>query len=1169
MDNNEPSNQTKSVRPALMLAAILLTVSIAAPAGAQQDSNSAPPDANNLLQTAPLTNGRSPVNQTTDLTVEQLQAKKKQIAESPDLTDEVRTRLAEIYDKAIAQLELTRQLEAARKKYAAAREQAPANIEKIQEMLAQAPADDDVELAKDLTLEKAEQALTQANLKLTEVRKQVAELEAEPALRADRRTTIPQESSAAKQQLEQIAGELAALPADDQATPIDQARRTLLSLQQRALQSRIEASKEELLSYDATNDLLAAQRDLAARELAAAEKRVSTLQERVNNLRKAQAEAAKQQALQASKETQSEHPLLQQVAHRNAELAQTQAELVAEIAETSRKNQSITSQLATMEKEFTDIKNRIDKAGGISDVMGALLRAKRSALPDTGENRRNIRDRLSEISQAYVKWSEFDNQWSTLGDVEQRAEELLAAAEAPVPPQKRDQIRAKIIEHLQTRRKTVKALADLYLEYSTALASLSIQEQALVDTVEQYADFIDENVLWVKSSNILDASDTRHTLRALRWLISPTNWFATARLTGQHAARNPVFFIVLIAVFVTFAIFRSKVRRQVTAISEQVRQIETDRFLLTVKALSSTVLLAAMWPVFLLLLQSYLSAAARDDDFTQALASGLLATIPLIFILSLLRHIVAPHGLAQEHFRMRQQPLVFVRRHLRWFCAAIVPVFFFFKVLQSQRTGEQWFATAGRLLLMVFLIELALFLMLTLRPTGPLLKGHFAQRRGGWLERLRYMWYPLSVLLPLGCATLAAMGYFYGARHLNVRLLSTLVLILSVLLLRGLFVRWLTIARRRLAILQRDRKRAAEEEQQAAITAETDAVAQPTEAESMPQQTIFEMSRQTYRLINTVIGVIVVIGGLYIWQDVLPALAVLGEFELYGVKDAEGVAIGITLGAVATAILVAVVTVILARNVPGLLEIIVLRRLPLDAGGRFAIITICRYTIVIVGVVLAFTEIGIGWSKVQWLIAAMTVGLGFGLQEIFANFVSGLIILFEQPIRIEDVVTVGDVTGTVTKIRIRATTIRKWDQRELIVPNKEFITGRLVNWTLTDSVLRLDFLVGIAYGSDIAKAEKTLYEVADANPEVLKDPTPRVIFKAFGSSSLNFELRTYISGIGSYLSVWHSVNCAIDTAFRKAGIEIAFPQQDLHVRSVSKQIPIDLEHRPAPPIEST
>jgi potassium efflux system protein len=257
---------------------------------------------------------------------------------------------------------------------------------------------------------------------------------------------------------------------------------------------------------------------------------------------------------------------------------------------------------------------------------------------------------------------------------------------------------------------------------------------------------------------------------------------------------------------------------------------------------------------------------------------------------------------------------------------------------------------------------------------------------------------------------------------------------------------------------------------------------------------------------------------------------------------------------------VVILTVAIARNAPGLLEIVILRRLPLDRGARFAIITICRYILAGVGAALAFSAIGIGWSKIQWLVAAMTVGLGFGLQEIFANFISGLIMLFEQPVRVDDIVTVGDVTGKVTSIRIRATTIRKWDQRELIVPNKEFITGRLINWTLSDNVLRRDFAVGIAYGSDISKAERLLRAIAEADERVLKDPAPLVLFKGFGDNSLDFELRVNFSGIEHNLPLWHDINCAIDTEFRKAGIEIAFPQRDVHVRSIDLDVPIQMRN---------
>jgi len=235
------------------------------------------------------------------------------------------------------------------------------------------------------------------------------------------------------------------------------------------------------------------------------------------------------------------------------------------------------------------------------------------------------------------------------------------------------------------------------------------------------------------------------------------------------------------------------------------------------------------------------------------------------------------------------------------------------------------------------------------------------------------------------------------------------------------------------------------------------------------------------------------------------------------------------------------------KNIPGLLDVVLLRRLPLDAGARFAVATISRYALVMAGVVCSFDMLGFGWSKLQWLVAAMSVGLGFGLQEIFANFVSGIIMLFERPIRINDIVTVGDIDGRVTRINMRATTITDFNRKELIVPNKEFITGRLVNWSLTDPIIRIMIPVGIAYGSDVDKAIRLLRQVAGQNEIVLDDPPPRAIFKEFGDNSLNLELYIHIPHRDLYLDVMHALHLAIDKAYREAGIEIPFPQRDVHL----------------------
>ena len=162
----------------------------------------------------------------------------------------------------------------------------------------------------------------------------------------------------------------------------------------------------------------------------------------------------------------------------------------------------------------------------------------------------------------------------------------------------------------------------------------------------------------------------------------------------------------------------------------------------------------------------------------------------------------------------------------------------------------------------------------------------------------------------------------------------------------------------------------------------------------------------------------------------------------------------------------------------------------MSSGCRYTVTTLTSYGIVAVGLLLALSSIGARWSHFQWLVAALGVGIGFGLQEIVANFISGLIILFERPVRVGDYVTIGETDGFVTKIRIRATTIRSRDAHELLVPNKEFITNRLLNWTLSDEVIRVEIAVGVAYGSDVERALALIKEAAEGHEHVLHDPSP-------------------------------------------------------------------------------
>lgn len=229
-----------------------------------------------------------------------------------------------------------------------------------------------------------------------------------------------------------------------------------------------------------------------------------------------------------------------------------------------------------------------------------------------------------------------------------------------------------------------------------------------------------------------------------------------------------------------------------------------------------------------------------------------------------------------------------------------------------------------------------------------------------------------------------------------------------------------------------------------------------------------------------------------------------------------------------------------------------LQQLAIERGARDAIVTLFGYVGFVIAVLVALSIANINLTGLTYVSTALALGLGFGMQEIANNFVSGLILLFERPIRAGDFVSVGEIEGFVRSIRIRATEIETLDNQNVLVPNSELVSGRVTNWVLRDTHGRLQVQVGVAYGSDVEKVRDILESVARENSEVITDgraPAPRALFMGFGDSSLDFELRVRIQRIERRFSVTSDLNFEIEKAFRDAGIAIPFPQRDLHIVS--------------------
>lgn len=274
--------------------------------------------------------------------------------------------------------------------------------------------------------------------------------------------------------------------------------------------------------------------------------------------------------------------------------------------------------------------------------------------------------------------------------------------------------------------------------------------------------------------------------------------------------------------------------------------------------------------------------------------------------------------------------------------------------------------------------------------------------------------------------------------------------------------------------------------------------------------------------------------------------------------------ITLTLGHVVAFIIAIWLAIMASRLIRFVLEEDVFPRVDVGTGVSYAISTMVHYVVLTLGLLIAIAALGFELSQFAIIAGAVGIGVGFGLQNIINNFVSGVILLFERPVKVGDTVQIGEQIGTLSRIGLRASVLRKVDGSDVIVPNSQLISEEVVNWTMSDEKRRLDVPVGVAYGTEPEKVLELLRSVANANEDILIDPPPRALFLAFGESSLDFELRAWTENSDNWVTIRSDLVTAVSNALFDAGIEIPFPQRDLHVRNVDSGIAKDTSEKDSP-----
>ncbi|HBN76883.1 MAG TPA: hypothetical protein DD473_13905 [Planctomycetaceae bacterium] len=597
--------------------------------------------------------------------------------------------------------------------------------------------------------------------------------------------------------------------------------------------------------------------------------------------------------------------------------------------------------------------------------------------------------------------------------------------------------------------------------------------------------------------------------------------------------------------------------RELSVLADIARKNSASQIWPTLRAILLTAVIAAPIPMLLWFAGWRLSEVDTNNNFSNALAET-LKRIGLIFgMIEFFRQVCRKNGLVDAHFNGPNVMSARIRHKMYEMIVILLPIFFVVTFL-NELTTDLDRLPLERIFFAVGMILTGLFAHRLLNPRGSLMREVFLLKNSAPISRTRWIWYPLATAFPIVLAGMAWVGYYYTASQLGWRMSQTTIHICVILLIWGIALRWYRMFQRWFHIyVLRERMRMGTEESQSQ-TLEGQRVKLEQESRLVED----DRKKQTLRLINFLILIPFVVGLWNIWSDVLPAVAYLDEIQLWttSVKKEVILADGsasmqteseaITPVNLIVAIIASMLTFGLSRNLPGMIDFVVLQRVGFDASLRYAFTSVIGYIATFVGATYAFGMLGFRWEQIQWLAAALTFGLSFGLQEIFANFISGLIILFERPVRIGDIVTIEGVTGIVTRIRIRASTITDWDRKEYLVPNKELVTGRLLNWTLSDTLNRVTLPVGVAYGSDTDRVRELLFEIAKENEHILNDPATLVTFEGFGDSTLNFVMRVYLGAMDKRLDTIHWLHTTIHRRFMQEGIEIAFPQRDLHIRSV-------------------
>ncbi|MGB4073744.1 mechanosensitive channel MscK [Pseudomonas sp.] len=913
----------------------------------------------------------------------------------------------------------------------------------------------------------------------------------------------------------------------DSSKPLSNERRDQLNAELAQLHAQTQLHRQELAGNSLLQDLADSRRMLLEERIRRLEQELLDLQTLINDKRRA---FSQQTVAEQSREAEKAGPgtLLARESALNLKLSDYLLRATERLNQLTQQNLQTKQQLDSLNQSDQALEEQISVLQG-SLLLSRILYQQKQALPTLSIDR-GLADQIADLR---LYQFELNQQRESISSPTAYVDQLLGEQGSEVSVSE-PSLRADLLAIISTRSELIDRLNRELNALLNESITLQLSQKQLQSTSAALRKTLDEQMFWIPSNKPLDLEWFMSVPRLLERQIAVLPWGSSLHQLWAGLTKQPLLFLPLLLLIGGLLWRRGYLYRKLGELHQDIGHYKRDSQLHTPMAILLNLLLALPGTLFLALCGYALQMDARGQNVNMGAALYQMAHAWLIFYT--LYRILSDGGVAELHFRWNRPQVAFLHRQIRRLGLVVMALVAVVTVAKHQPASLGDDVIGLGVVLSCYALMAGLLYKL-------LLSGQVREHA----SPLRMLIGLALSLLPLALIVAMALGYYYTALMLTDRLINTLYLLMLWLVIEASFIRGLSVAARRLAYQRALSKRQAQSKEGGeggeAVIEE-------------PTLDIEQVNQQSLRLIRLALLGTFLLGLYWVWADLISVFAYLDNITLYEYSSGSGEALTMTpisLSDVLGALIIVGITVALGRNLPGLLEVLVLSRLKLAQGSAYATTTLLSYAIVGIGFVITLSTLGVSWDKLQWLVAALSVGLGFGLQEIFANFISGLIILFERPVRIGDVVTIGNLSGTVSKIRIRATTITDFDRKEIIVPNKTFVTDQLINWSLNDTVTRVIVKIGVAYETDLPLARKLMMQACLENPRVLRDPEPLLFFLTISASTFDYELRFHVRELGDRNAATDEILTRIALSFRENNVEMAFNQVEVMIKNLHGQ----------------